>query len=135
VEGSTQVFRAERVVSVGSIVDPATRSIPVTFQVSNPDGHLKIGMFADARLLLDESVEGVVVPSSAVLNEDGLSVVYVQTEGESFARRILTLGPSDGDWTLVEAGLEAGERVVVIGAYQVRLASLNTSEIGEGHVH
>jgi len=135
VEGSAHVFRAERVVSVGSVVDPATRSIPVTFQVSNPDGHLKIGMLADARLLLDEGVEGVVVPSSAILNEDGLSVAYVQTEGESFERRILTVGPSDGERTLVEAGLAAGERVVVAGAYQVRLASLNTSEIGEGHVH
>ncbi len=49
--------------------------------------------------------------------------------------RKLGLGPSDGDRTLVEAGLAAGERVVVTGTYQVRLASLNTSEIGEGHVH
>ncbi|MFH1763546.1 MAG: efflux RND transporter periplasmic adaptor subunit, partial [Gemmatimonadota bacterium] len=86
VEGSTHVFRAERVVSVGSVVDPATRSIPVTFQVSNPDGHLKIGMLADARLLLDEGVQGVVVPTLAILNEDGLSVAYVQTDGESFVR-------------------------------------------------
>ena len=62
-------------------------------------------------------------------------MAYVQTEGESFERRLLVLGATDGNYTLVERGVEAGEYVVTKGAYQVYLASLNTSEIGEGHAH
>ena len=68
--------------------------------------------------------------------EDGQPVAYVQTEGESFERRPLGLGATDGSYTLVERGVEAGEYVVTTGAYQVYLASLSTGEIGDhGHPH
>ena len=68
--------------------------------------------------------------------EDGLSVAYVQIGGEAFERRALTLGPGDGEWTIVESGVRNGERVVTVGAYQVKLASLNTSAISDhGHPH
>jgi len=46
------------------------------------------------------------------------------------------LGATDGRYTLVTRGVEAGEYVVTKGAYQVYLASLNTSEISDhGHPH
>ena len=63
-------------------------------------------------------------------------MAYVHTAGESFERRILALGPSDGEWVIVRSGVAGGERAVTIGAYQVRLASLNTGVIADhGHPH
>jgi cobalt-zinc-cadmium efflux system membrane fusion protein len=60
----------------------------------------------------------------------------VQTGGESFERRPLQLGSTDGEHTLVERGVQAGEHVVTAGAYQVYLASLGSSETaGHGHTH
>jgi membrane fusion protein, heavy metal efflux system len=64
-----------------------------------------------------------------------LPVVYVQTEGESFEKRNPRLGASDGVFTRVLSGIEAGERVVTEGAAFIRLASLATTEMGHGHVH
>jgi RND family efflux transporter MFP subunit len=136
VEGSERVYRANRVVSVGQVIDPDRRSLPVIVEIGNADLSLKGGMFGDGRLLLGDPVAGLAVPSSAIRDEDGLFVAYVQIGGETFERRAVRIGPSDGEWTLVESGIRPGERVVTLGAYQVKLASLNTSELSDhGHVH
>ena len=136
VEGSTRVYHANRVVSVGRVIDRERRTLPVLLEMQNSDESLKIGMLAEGRLLMGDPLIGVAIPNAAIREEDGIPVAYVQIAGESFARRTLTLGPSDGEWTIVEGGVLPGERVVTLGAYQVRLASLRTSEIADrGHAH
>ena len=136
VEGSDRLYHAPRVVSVGSVIDPDRRTLPVVLEVPNGDQSLKIGMLAEGRLLMGDPATGVAVPSAAIRDEDRLTVAYVQIGGELFERRILTLGPSDGEWTIVVEGIREGERVVTLGAYQVRLGSLNTSDIADqGHPH
>ena len=51
-------------------------------------------------------------------------------------RRVVELGPSDGEWVLVAGGIASGEQVVTTGAYQVKLASLGDVEISDhGHPH
>lgn len=95
-----------------------------------------IGQFATAQLEAGGTRSGVAIPSEAVQSEDGQPVAYVQTGGETFERCPLTLGPTGGFYTLVERGVEAGEHVVTEGAYQVYLASLSTTDIGDhGHPH
>lgn len=136
VEGSDRPYRAQRLVSTGSAIDPESRTLPVTMAVDNADGSIKIGQFATAQLEVGGTRSGIAIPNSAVLNEDGQPVAYVQTGGEMFERRLLTLGPTDGVHTLVARGVAAGEHVVVEGGYQVYLASLSTTEIGDhGHAH
>ena len=135
VEGAATTYTTERVVSVGTVIDPETRTLPLRFAVANPEGTLKVGMLAEGRLLAGEPVAGVGVPSAAIQDEDGLAVVYVEVGGESFQRRVVEPGPSDGAWTLV-SGVSAGERVVTVGAYQVFLASLGDAELADhGHPH
>ncbi|MCY4574056.1 MAG: efflux RND transporter periplasmic adaptor subunit [Gemmatimonadetes bacterium] len=136
VEGTERVHTAGRLVSVGSVIDPDNRTLPVRFAVANPDRALKVGMLAAGHLLVGDPVEGVAVPATAVQDEDGLPVVYVKVGGEAFLRRVVELGPSDGSWTIITAGVAAGEQVVTTGAYQVKLASLGDAEISDhGHPH
>jgi RND family efflux transporter MFP subunit len=136
VEGSPRVYEGARVVSIGAAIDTERRTLPVILETRNRDRSLKVGMLVEARLFRAASVDGVAIPSRAVRKEDALDVAYVQLGGESFERRVLTLGPSDSEWTLVTDGIRSGERVVTEGAYQVRLASLNASEIADhGHPH
>jgi multidrug efflux pump subunit AcrA (membrane-fusion protein) len=124
------------VVSTGASIDPDTRTLPVRLEAANPTGALKIGMMADARLFLADTQAGVAIPNAAIQIEDGQPVTYVQTGGESFERRPLQLGPTDGQHTLVKRGVQAGEPVVTAGAYQVYLASLGSSQMGgHGHPH
>ena len=136
VEGTDHAHAADRVVSVGSSIDAGSRALPVRFAVANPGGVLKVGMLAEGHLLLGDPMEGVAVPTGAILEEDGLSVVYVKVGGEAFQRRVVETGPSDGLWTIVHSGVAGGEQVVAVGAYQVRLASLGDVEVSDhGHPH
>ena len=134
-EGGTTRHEARRVVSVGSVIDPASRTLPVIFEVPNQDGAIKVGATARVQVRTGERVTGVVIPFSAALDEDGRPIAYVQPEGETFEKRELVLGAREGDRVLVRSGIKAGERVVTGAAYQVRLASLSTSVPAHGHEH
>lgn len=136
VEGGSTTYTADRVASVGSVIDPDTRTLAVHLSVPNPDGRLSVGMLAEVGLLVGEPETGVAIPTRAIQDEDGLPVAYVKLGGEAFQRRVLRLGPSDGAWTIVRSGVVAGEQVVTEGAYQVKLASLGDQEISDhGHPH
>jgi membrane fusion protein, heavy metal efflux system len=134
-EGSDRRYDARQVVSVGSVIDPQSRTLPVIYQVPNSDGTIKVGATARAHVRTGQRVDGVVIPAAAVLDEDGRAIAYVQPDGEAFEKRVLTLGAQEGDRVLVLDGIKAGERVVTGAAYQVRLASLSTSVPAHGHEH
>jgi RND family efflux transporter MFP subunit len=135
VEGSERTYRTRRTVSVGSVVDSLTRTLLVLYEAANPDRTIKVGATATVAVGTGTPVRGVVVPSSAILDEDGRPICYVQASGERFEKRELTLGGNDGTHAVILSGLRSGERVVTGAAYQVRLASLSTSVPAEGHAH
>jgi RND family efflux transporter MFP subunit len=135
VDGDVQWREARAMVSIGSIIDPMSRTLPVIYQVPNAAGAVKVGAMARVRVRTGARTAGVIIPASAVLEEDGRPVAYVQVAGETFEKRLLSLGGQDGGRVLVLEGLKAGERVVTGAAYQVRLASLSTSVPAHGHEH
>lgn len=132
-EGRSEVHETSRLLSVGSVVDPRTRTVPVVYEVVGSAGPLAFGQIAEAWVPLNGIERGITVPETAVLDDNGTPVAYVQLGGEEFERRVLTLGPSDGSRVVVRAGISAGDMVVVTGAYQVRLASLAGNEFAGGH--
>ncbi len=135
IEGGDRIYQSRRTVSVGSVVDSLTRTVLVLYEAANPDGTIRIGSTAVVSVRTGERVQGIVLPTSAILDEDGRDICYVQVGGERFEKRELTLGGTDGARAVVLSGLRAGERVVTGAAYQVRLASLSTSVPAEGHAH
>jgi RND family efflux transporter MFP subunit len=124
-----------KLVAVGGVVDATTRTVPVVFEFTPGDLALPIGMAVQAQVFAGGAREAVAIPASSVLDEGGLSVVFVMTGGESFERRQVRLGARDGDWVEVLDGLTPGQRVVSRGAYLVKLASTGTAQIGHGHAH
>lgn len=134
-EGSDRAYRAPRAVSLGSVVDSLSRTVPVIYEIPNTDGTIRVGANAKVSVGTGRRVTGVIVPASSILDENGRPVAYVQPEGETFEKRELTLGGSEGGSTLVLSGIEAGERVVTGSPYQVRLASLSSAVPAHGHEH
>ncbi len=124
-----------RLVAVGGMVDAVTRTVPVVFEFSPGREPLPIGMAVQAQVFAGGAREVVAIPASSVLDEGGLSVVFVQLGGESFERRQVRLGAREGDWVEVVDGLTPGSRVVSRGAYLIKLASTGTAQIGHGHAH
>lgn len=123
-----------RLIAASRVVDPETHTVDVVFEFDNP-GELQIGMHINARVLTGQTVTAAAVPLRAIVDEQGQSVVYVMSGGESFDRRIIRTGIRDGNWIEIRSGLEPGERIVTRGAYLVRLAAAGPAEAGHGHAH
>ncbi len=77
----------------------------------------------------------MVVPRSALVDQDGRNVVYVQVDGEHFQERAVRIGPRAGNLVAISEGLRSGERVVTRGAHLVRLADKASGEAPHGHIH
>ena len=133
-DNSREAFNA-RLRSVGSMVNPATRTVPVVFEVTPGQGRFAFGQFVQATVPTGDLTMGIAIPNAAILDENGTPVAYVQAGGETFERRILTVGGTDGRRTYVLSGLRTGDMVVTVGAYQVRLASLSGGDFAGGHAH
>ncbi len=109
-----------RLISVGSAVDPQTRTVPMLAQTDNPDDLLKADMFV--RIILDSSAveEALTVPSSAVVEKDGLKYVFVpagKDDPRAFHLRPVDVGRQALGRTVIKAGLNAGDTVVTSGAF------------------
>lgn len=124
-----------RVVQTDTTIDPATRTAGVTIEYPTLAGPEPIGARFAARVFTEPPADRLAVPRTSVIDDGGRSVVYVQTGGESFARRSVELGIVDGGWVEVREGVTSGERVVSEGAYLVRLAAAGGDELGHGHAH
>jgi len=140
VPGFDRVFEVSadqggRLVALGALVDPQSRTVPVIFEFPRPDPRLRVGQVVNARVFTGEEEEALAVPVGALVNDAGGDVVYVQTAGERFERRLVRAGLRDGDFVAIAAGLTAGERVVSRGAYLVHLAAGTPAVAGHAHAH
>jgi multidrug efflux pump subunit AcrA (membrane-fusion protein) len=129
------VGKNARLVAFGGVVDKDSRSVPLILAFDNPQGHLRVGMAVQAHVVTDAVREALAVPVAALIDDAGQMVAFVQKSGEAFERRTLVLGVRDGDFVEVKGGLAEGERVVTLGAYDVRLAATAPAAIGHGHAH
>ena len=92
-------------------------------------------MFAELLVETRRRQKALAIPKTAVMDEAGETVVYVQVGGESFQRRRVELGIRDAGLVEIRRGVEPGERVATKGAYSIRLATLSKQVIGHGHTH
>ena len=109
-----------RLLSIGQTVNEQTRTFPVIYEMKNPLGQLKDGMFVDITIDTSGDRQVLAVPKSAVVNEQGQTFVFVFDGGETFRKRAVALGAEGTDYFEVNSGLEEGERVVTEGIYQLR---------------
>lgn len=106
---------AGRITEIGTIVDGATRVVPVKAELNNPNQTLKPGMFAELEILTARTLTAVIaVPSSAVVEKDGKTIVFVQ-QADQYQPVEVTLGQSSENWVEVKQGLKDGDRIVTDG--------------------
>lgn len=134
VPGGAAILPAGKLVSIGRVLDPQSRTVPITFAADNRALGLAVGQSVFLHLLMNETAPAPVLPASAIVDDAGRPIVFVQVEGESFERRPVTVGAREGDMVQI-TGVKPGEHVVTRGAHLVRLASLSTSVPAHGHVH
>ncbi len=124
-----------RLVNIGTVIEPETRTVSIVFELPNPDGLFRVGMFADVYLQTRVATEAVAIPENAVLMDNGRPICFVLIGGETFQRRELELGVRDNGFVEVKGGVEIDERVVTKGAYLIKLAALSPESFSAGHAH
>jgi cobalt-zinc-cadmium efflux system membrane fusion protein len=98
---------------IGAQLDPSLRTAKVRIQVANPQGLLRIGMFATGALQGSKPQQETAVPSGAVLQLHDRSYVFEPAGDATFKRvQIKTGATLPGNLLVVEAGLNVGQRVV-----------------------
>lgn len=122
-----------KLVSYGHSLSDNGAFVPAVFEFDNV-GNILPGSYVEVFLIGAERPNTITIPLPAITEEQGLHFVYVQEHDEDYVKRQVTLGDSDGSRRVVISGLKAGEKVVVKGAYNVKLASMST-EIPHGHSH
>jgi membrane fusion protein, heavy metal efflux system len=127
--------RNGRLVAVGAVVDRSTRTVPVIFELTNPGGALKPGMFAKVTLFTGQTVRSLAIPESAVVDDNGRPAVFVMAGGEAFFKRAIKVGIRSGGLVQAIEGLSEGERVVSRGAYEIKLVAASGGIPEHGHQH
>lgn len=134
---NNKVYRLEdlhgRLLSFGKAAAESSFYIPITFEFDNI-GDFIPGSYVEVYLLTTPQNNVFSIPVTALAEEQGIYFVYLQIAEEEFVKREVGIGESDGKNVRILSGLKGGERVVVKGAYQVKLAS-SSSVLPEGHSH
>ena len=104
---------------VDNMVDQTTGTIRLKAEFANADRRLWPGAFVNTVTRLGDKPNAVVVPSQAVLNGQAGQYVYVIKQDMKVDARTVTIGETANGLTIIEKGIEPGERVVIDG--QLRL--------------
>jgi membrane fusion protein, heavy metal efflux system len=113
-----------KLLSVGAMVDPQTRTVSVLAQAENPDGLLKLGMFVQITLDSTSSEQLLTVPATAVREIETEKYVFVpagkHADHEKFTLRPVEVGREFGDRVEIKSGVTAGDQVVTAGAFLLK---------------
>jgi multidrug efflux pump subunit AcrA (membrane-fusion protein) len=114
------------VLAIAPAVDAATNAGLVRVRIANAGRLLKVGIFAQARLVLAEHANVLVVPPSAVVKGDNDVAVYV-VSGSIAQRTPVTIGLEKTDAVEIVSGVREGQAILVSSVYglgdKVKLAS------------
>ncbi len=121
-----------RLIGFSRTADAGT--LPVTFEFDSCTAAIP-GAYVDVWLRTGESTGALTVPVEAVVESQGIYSVYVQHEDDAFMRRDIVPGGSDGVKVRILSGINPGEKVVVKGAMQIKLASVAAAPAGHNHQH
>ncbi len=121
-----------RVHLIGTTLDRETRTAKARIAVGNSDRRLKPGMFAAVRIAVGRQ-KALAIAQSAVMREKEDIFVFVRESAGRFQKRPVRISAKTGDQAVVLSGLEAGDQVVVAGAFVLK-SELLKEQFGE-HDH
>ena len=101
---------AGRIARIAPNVSATSRTLTVEAEIENGSNALKPGQFATVRILQDRAEPAVLIPARSVVNEAGVSRVYVIKNGHA-EQRLVQTGQTEGDLIEIKNGVAADELV------------------------
>jgi HlyD family secretion protein len=111
-----------RVSLVSPAVDPNSTTVEVWVEAPNPKGSLRPGTSVRVAMVAETVKEAVVIPQAALLTSpDGLNTVIVLDSDNAPSKKKVKVGIRDSEAKTVQVtdGLQGGERVVTVGAFEL----------------
>ncbi|HEU4813556.1 MAG TPA: efflux RND transporter periplasmic adaptor subunit [Xanthomonadaceae bacterium] len=109
--------------TIGSRIDPSTRTLTVRADFPNPDHRLRPGMLVEVRLHQPER-EALVVPEIAIVQVGSEAFAWRVGEGGKVERAPVEIGSRQQGQAEILSGLEPGDRIVVDGTGKLRPGSV-----------
>ena len=97
-------------------INPDTRINLVRVTIPNPGNQLKPGMQAYV-VIKNSERNSLFLPIDAVIRDARGASVWVQTSGNKFKYKMIEIGIESNDRVEIKSGLNAGDVVVISGAY------------------
>lgn len=110
---------------VSTSVDPVGRTLPVAVELENKDGKLKVGMYAEVHIRASASQALPIVPWEAIVQREKNNYVLLESKG-SFKPVQVRLGHSFDHQVEIREGVNAGDRIVTEGAFQLEGALVSS---------
>jgi len=102
-------------------VDSGTGTLAVRAIFTNTDRVLRPGYFVHIRIPIGVEKRALLVPDSALGNEQGGRTLLVVTRNDTVEMRSVRVGPGVGGLQVIESGLRADDRVIVSGQQRARV--------------
>jgi membrane fusion protein, multidrug efflux system len=118
IENDLKVYEG-KVYALEPRIDPATRTLKLRALADNSSGTLLPGQFVKVELILQTSDNAILVPTEAVIPEQGGKKVYVLENGNAKEVKIET-GIRSNTELEVLSGLKAGDTLITTGILQLR---------------
>jgi membrane fusion protein, heavy metal efflux system len=113
---STQNGASFSLTFVGRSRSLRQQSAILHFEITAPSASLDVGTPVTVHAQLGEPITAIVLPRAAVVRSaNGEDIVWRHTEPERYVPTPVKISPFDGARVLVQAGLSAGQRIVVQG--------------------
>lgn len=106
-------------VFIDSGVDATTGTIALKASFANQNKRLTPGQFVNVTLKLSENPNAILVPSAAVQAGQQGSFIYVIKPDRTVEVRPVTVGQTANNLTAIDKGLQAGDRIVVDGQFNL----------------
>ena len=113
-------------------LNETTRTQGIRIAVENTADLLHPGQFAEAEITTGTASPTLVVPNASLTLIKGSPAVFKLEDGDEFHVEIVETGSTIGDWTVIEAGLEANDEIAVEGVFHLKSLLLKSS-IGDAH--
>jgi HlyD family secretion protein len=109
-----------KVTMVSPALDPGSTTVEVWVQAANPSGRLKAGASVHLSMVAETVENAIVVPAASVITgSDGSTSVMVVDSAARPHPKSVKVGITDGDHVQVTEGLQPGEQVVTVGAFEL----------------
>jgi membrane fusion protein (multidrug efflux system) len=108
-----------RVALISPVVDASTGTFRVTVEVRDKSRTIKPGMFGRVHIQYDQHEDAILIPKTALIEEDDAVRVFVVSDSLALQRTVKT-GYSARERVEILEGLSDGEHVVLSGQTALR---------------